>query len=254
MHVLFHGRGAYPNGARIGPNSWPHHDLLVAQRGAITMEVGRGEITMGAGDALLIPPGTQFSGEGRTTDAAIWVLHYRGYRAVEESVRAPRGHPALFRQALRSTFAANLLNEITLAAASGSLRDPYVNALAVALLARLAMWRPLGAEEVVEQNRLLPNKSRDAMPRRVADLARGAGLCGSHYRARFLKAFGETPRQYLQNLKVTKARRLLLETRLPIKEIAERVGYADVVAFHRAFAAANACTPGKYRQKAPLVA
>ena len=254
MEVLFHGRGSYPEGAIIGPNRWPHHDLLVARRGAITMDLADQRFDLEAGDALLIPPRTPFSGVGRTADGAIWVMHYRGYRTEDERLRARPGHPVIFRRGIRGSLAENLLSEITAVVASGLPDRYYLAALASALLARLAAGSVQTDPAHDERERLWPPEAKKTLPRRVADLARASGLCERHYRARFLQAFGESPRRYLQTLKATEARRLLRETRLPIKEIAERVGYADVVAFHRAFTATNACTPGNFRREAPPVA
>lgn len=251
MEVLFHGRGSYPEGAIIGPNCWPHCDLLVVRRGAITMELADQTFEMEAGDALLIPPRTPFSGVGRTANGAIWVIHYRGYRAGDERLRSDR--PTIFRQGIQGPLAENLLSEITAVSASGSPDRIYLQALASALLARLASGR-VADEGNDDRERLWPASAKKTLPRRVADLAKAVGLCESHYRSRFFQAYGETPRKYLQNLKATEARRLLRETRQPIKEIAERIGYADVVAFHRAFTVANACTPGKFRRDAPPVA
>lgn len=235
----------------IGRNCWPHHDLLVAQRGAITMELAGQKFEMDAGDALLIPPQTPFSGVGRTADASIWVLHYRDYRAEDERLRAR--HPTIFRQSLQGPLAEDLLREITAVNTAPSPDRFYLHALASALLARLAFGN-VSDERTDERRRLWPPSAQSTLPRRVADLARAVGLCESHYRSRFLQAYGETPQRFLQKLKSTEARRLLRETRLPIKEIAERVGYADLVAFHRAFTTAHACTPGKYRREAPPVA
>lgn len=253
MEVLFHGRGSYPEGTVIGPNCWPHHDLLVTHRGAIRMELAGRTFALQAGDALLIPPRTPFVGEGQTADGAIWVVHYRGSRTGGQRLRVAPGQPRVFRQCLQGRWAESLLDEITAVAASGDGDPSYLCALVGALLARLASgkWSGGGRDE---RKRLWPPEAHRTLPRRVGDLARAVGLSESHYRSRFCKAFGETPRKYLQNLKATEARRLLRETRLPIKEIAERVGYADVVAFHRAFTASNACTPGNFRREAPPVA
>lgn len=253
MEVLFHGRGSYPEGVIIGPNCWPHHDLLVVRRGAVSMELSDQIFEMQAGDALLIPPRTPFSGVGRTADGVIWVLHYRGYRAEDERLQAQSGRPSMFSRGLQGPLAESLLREITAVSTSGSPNQFYLHALASALLARLASGR-VAEEGNDDRKRLWPPSAKVTLPRRVADLAKAVGLCESHYRSRFFQAFGETPRKYLQNLKATEARRLLRETRLPIKEIAARIGYADVVAFHRAFTAANACTPGKFRREAPAVA
>jgi AraC-like DNA-binding protein len=47
--------------------------------------------------------------------------------------------------------------------------------------------------------------------------------------------------------------RLLVETNLTLKTIAARLGYADVVAFHRAFKTRTGFTPGQYRQRYGII-
>jgi AraC-like DNA-binding protein len=45
------------------------------------------------------------------------------------------------------------------------------------------------------------------------------------------------------------ARRLLSDTRLPIKEVGHRVGYEGARAFARAFIREAGCTPAIYRRQ-----
>jgi len=243
MRVLFHGTGRYPSGARIGPACWPHPDLLIAMRGAISLTVGKTVFEMGEGDALIIPPGMKFFGEGRTPNAAIWVMHYK--RGV------CRKRPKIYQCTAQGSFVRELLAEINLVYRSSTRCTPYLTALAEALIMRLEVNDDFHPASDIKQSRLLP---QGQAPRNVREMANAAGLSNSHYRSQFRQISGITPRQYLRGLKTGKARELLRETRLPIKEIAERVGYGDVVSFHRAFTAVHGCTPARFRREGPLIA
>lgn len=69
---------------------------------------------------------------------------------------------------------------------------------------------------------------------------------------RFREAIGVSPLAYLQALRVERARQLLEATRLPVTEVAERVGYADVGHFRRVFRREAGLAPGDYRKRFKL--
>ncbi|MEI8195820.1 MAG: AraC family transcriptional regulator [Phycisphaerae bacterium] len=67
-------------------------------------------------------------------------------------------------------------------------------------------------------------------------------------RRRFRKATGVSPHVYLLHSRVAVARRLLAETDLPLKAIAEQAGYGDVFFFSRQFRRFTGVAPGLYRR------
>lgn len=83
----------------------------------------------------------------------------------------------------------------------------------------------------------------------VEELAEMAGLSRAAYAARFLETVGLPPFQYLRNLRMHNACRLLRETEKGIKEIAARVGYATEASFSKAFARWWGDAPGEYRRQ-----
>jgi transcriptional regulator GlxA family with amidase domain len=65
---------------------------------------------------------------------------------------------------------------------------------------------------------------------------------------RFKAATGSSLIEYLQNLRVEEAKRLLESTELPMEDISEQTGYSDTSFFRRLFKRLTGLTPGKYRQ------
>lgn len=242
MRFIFHGTGPYPTGVKIGPSCWPHEDLMIVTKGTIRLRVGRRSLKFTEGDAINIPAGTRFSGEGISEDTAIWVLHY--------ATKQVRQRPKIYRRGISGSFARELLLEVTRVSRHAAKNAKYLDGLAATLLAFLAASETLPRPPDMRKNRLLP-EGRE--PVKVREMAEAAGLSDSHYRARFHQATGLNPRTYLRQAKAEKAQRLLLETRRPIKEIAQMVGYKDVVSFHRAFTALCGCTPARFRRETPLV-
>lgn len=68
---------------------------------------------------------------------------------------------------------------------------------------------------------------------KIADLAAAAGLAPRTFARRVEKACGMSPIRFLQRLRIEAATDLIETTRLPVEEIARRVGYADPSALRR---------------------
>lgn len=81
------------------------------------------------------------------------------------------------------------------------------------------------------------------------EVAREALLCPSRFWRAFREERGVTYRQYLRNLRVEEAQRLLASTSLSVGEVAQRVGDESPEAFGRAFKMVVGMSPGQYRQQ-----
>ncbi len=77
-------------------------------------------------------------------------------------------------------------------------------------------------------------------------MSRAAGLSRSALDRRFHGAVGESPKRYLQYLRMRRAAALLADGTSSIAAIAETVGYESEFAFHRAFRRTMGVTPGEY--------
>jgi len=66
---------------------------------------------------------------------------------------------------------------------------------------------------------------------------------------RFKQGTGDTPLQYLQKIRVEKAKEMLESTHLAVERIVERVGYEDPASFRKLFLQLTQLTPRQYRQR-----
>ena len=66
---------------------------------------------------------------------------------------------------------------------------------------------------------------------------------------RFKEATGLTPNEYLQRVRISAAEALLASGRLPVEQVALRVGYENRAAFARLFKTVTGETPAAYRQR-----
>lgn len=82
----------------------------------------------------------------------------------------------------------------------------------------------------------------------VATLAAQVAMSRSAFAERFTTLVGEAPFQYLTRWRMRTAARMLVGDRLPLGEIAARVGYESEFAFSKAFKRAYGVPPGAYRK------
>lgn len=83
----------------------------------------------------------------------------------------------------------------------------------------------------------------------VKTMARHASLPERTFQRRFVEATGFTPINYVQQLRIEKARGLLEHSRISITEIGYKVGYQDIPAFSRVFRNITGLTAGEYRKR-----
>lgn len=91
-------------------------------------------------------------------------------------------------------------------------------------------------------------RARLSEPLDIDALASGQRLSASTFRRRWLEAIGTPPARYLQNLRIAEARRALVETNTPIREIASNCGFEDEFYFSRCFRRATGIPPREYRK------
>jgi transcriptional regulator GlxA family with amidase domain len=82
----------------------------------------------------------------------------------------------------------------------------------------------------------------------VEELARAVAMSPRTFSRRFHAATGNTPREYIQRVKIEAAKRKL-EAGGRIATVASAVGYADAVAFRKLFARETGMTPADYRAR-----
>ena len=91
--------------------------------------------------------------------------------------------------------------------------------------------------------------ARAAQGTGVPELAAVAGLGERTFLRRFAKATGMRPVEYLQQVRIARAREALELTRDPVDAIAWSVGYADPAAFRKLFQRLTGETPMAYRRR-----
>lgn len=89
---------------------------------------------------------------------------------------------------------------------------------------------------------------RDGQGASLASMAAAARLERRTFLRRFMKATGMTPVDYGRAVRIARACEILEAGDMPLKRIAETLGYGDVSSFARAFRRAHGVPPGAYRR------
>jgi transcriptional regulator GlxA family with amidase domain len=83
----------------------------------------------------------------------------------------------------------------------------------------------------------------------LAMLADQAGMSERSFSRHYAEATGVTPARAIERLRVEAARRLLSESRLPVKRISQRCGFGSEETMRRSFLRVLAATPNDYRAR-----
>jgi AraC-like DNA-binding protein len=127
------------------------------------------------------------------------------------------------------------------------------NALAVHLLRRYATCRPLtgacpsGLSKPKIHRMAAYIEAHLAHELSLIELAAVAQMSPDHFARLFRQATGRTPHQYVIMCRIERAKRLLVETTLPIIDISYQVGFTDQSYFTAVFRKHVSTTPKAYR-------
>ena len=84
-------------------------------------------------------------------------------------------------------------------------------------------------------------------PVSVKNMADAANLSESQFSRLFRSRVGFAPHEYIMTLRLNKAKELLTSTELPLRDIAEQVGYSSDITFITAFRGKTGMSPTEFR-------
>lgn len=83
----------------------------------------------------------------------------------------------------------------------------------------------------------------------LQDIAEDAGVSAFYLERLFKEETSETPREYLEKVRVDKAAHLLVYSGLTNLEICFEAGFHSPSSFYKSFRRLNGCTPSEYRKR-----
>jgi transcriptional regulator GlxA family with amidase domain len=107
---------------------------------------------------------------------------------------------------------------------------------------------PVAADPAVAKAQVWAKRNL-AAPIGLADLARAAAVSPRTLIRRFHDAIGRTPLGYVQQLRIERAKMLLATSTLPVQNVLDRTGYADMSSFRKLFRSRTGMSPKGYRER-----
>jgi len=247
--------------------------LLCVIRGIAKIHVGNYVLQCRPGDFVLIPPMVPKSELSYAIDetSSCEVLHiYPGrllgeglecwiaYSQGEDIQTGSRWGAGLFKNGFLAALFDQLAHEIVKSSHS-DLACSLVRSLVLFLLQELKEGKalasypkyfqpPMAREQDPIKHALAYMENHFDAALTIDVMARETALSATNFKLLFRRTTGCSFHQYLTDMRMTFAEKLLRETDSKIQEIAQRTGLSQS-RFNRLFHARHACSPGKYRRQ-----
>lgn len=245
-------------GLAFNEHTHPFHELGMVLEGECDWRLGARRERLRAGDLLLVPAGARHAEKTPARSRAR--LGWIGFDFADGHAEVP----ASLCSALGGGEHADELRrlfEVVCAEHQGS-AEGHAERAELALrevLILLSRLRPAGEEaetrrapkvrlaQRLAKSAALTLAGNLAQPLRIRDLARYHSLSASHFARLFREHQGVTPRRFLQDARLERAKALLAAGQLNVKEIAAACGYVDAAHLCHAFKTATGLTPRRFR-------
>ena len=246
---FIHG-GYFPDcGSRVNKYFSDYYTLQFMTKGTVDLTYGTKTHTLEGMWFWPTYPGPKF--RYQASPDSVWEHRYiafKGTLAAEwrasgllgnnpQAVRAHEGYEPLFDDMIRASL----------------LPDPIEQNRALNILERLLLELHAVRTEPRKRESWIDQVTRELNQNiwggvDYPELARLCNMGESTLRRKFRQVTGTPLHSYFIQLKVGKARELLADSRITVKEIAEQLGYHDVYFFTRQFRTISGTTPAAYRK------
>lgn len=261
-----HGMGTFTPQQPIAPCRWNRFDLFCVHQGTIEMRVdGHAPLTLAAGAGLLIYPHTRFEGSVALGACSVSVQHFM----IDASEDQATDRPMVFARLLgkRNGFervhfsqVGRFESDVALAMELAFLpqRKPVLDQRKAVLVLILSQLDTVDLPVQLQGTRQAWEELEQWLRLRLSTqvsvemMATQMGMSTAHFSHRFKQLFGVTPGRYFQRLRIQEALRLLRETDLPIKRIAQELNFDDLPNFYRLFRSQVNTSPAGYRSRHSL--
>ncbi len=211
------------------------------------------------GGLMIVPSGTSISAMGPGGERRLAVCTMAGGILPRDFDRENLRHLAMCGDIRDAHVRAGMQRMAAEVIRPGFAADVLIDGLAQALQVDLARYFAMaGRREAASRGTLAPwqlgrledyVQAADGHRIRTADLAAVVEVSPSHLARTFKKSTGRTVHQFVEEVRLVRARALLGDTGLPLKQIAAQLGFATPSSFTLAFRRATGTTPGRFRSE-----
>jgi AraC-like DNA-binding protein len=262
LSVLFSGEGKPNPQHKMGPAVHDYYLMHTVLSGKGTFEMGQRTYACSTGDTFIIYPGELFSytadsttpwhyvwvaSNGRSVDSLLSQIGVSPQQAVV-SGNDPRTIRHFYRH-LRACFTQTSFPQLEELEAEGWLR------LLLRELGRVNTHhisaKPAAETDIQRQIgqaiRYLELQYTQAVS--IEHLARSLGYHRTYLCKMFKQSTGLSPMQYLFNIRMERAKQLLMTTAMTIDQVASSVGFNDALYFSKQFHKWSGSAPSVYRKE-----
>lgn len=254
--LLVTDAGFFPESHRHGcvrPNGAQEHIFMLCTAGSGSIKVSGDRHTLNKGDTAILPAGVPHEYSAREAEPwTLWWFHVIGNDAdhLVESAYAALGGPVAHLKdvAPLAALMAQVIDHLDSSTNAGLVR---ASGVAWNILASVVAngRRSNGVQDSPIDTALAYVQSISPERASVEDLAEMVGLGASQFSALFKTHVGVPPLRYQNDLRMARARELLVDSDLPVADIAEACGYDDPLYFSRAFTRTHGQSPSSYRSQ-----
>jgi len=234
------------------------HLIRLLLQGHVDVEFGGNRQRLEAGDLLWIAPGVDWMERFDPNFTPPVFLRFRlEVMADGEPVTVEKDH-RIFRSLTHARIPLeNLVGELS---SPGRFAEPLLQGLLLCLVTELARHEATEHDPMAYERRVLSREEiavlREYFTANLQntptpmDLAKRVGLSLDYFSRVFHQTFQVSPRQWLLHERIRLAMDAIVDTDLPIKEIAETYGFCDVFYFSRQYKRHTGVPPAQYRRDA----
>ena len=265
IHYVLSGTGTLRTPGGVDAAYAPNNIIVVPAR--VAQSLGKSDPLLGEADAteycgLLADGLVRFTAGDGTRDSLIVcatvTASYGGALGVFDQLRGPVVSDLPHNTMLHAAFAQMLQEVANPGIGTQALIEALMKQCLILLLRHhlenLSISSPFFA--VLVDHRLAQAVAdvlrQPSAPHSVESLAIVAAMSRSTFAEQFVAAFGQTPIDFVQQVRLRRGAELLRGTDLPIKVIASSVGYASRSYFTRAFRKLYTMDPRSFRERAAL--
>ena len=230
--------------------------LVYLSGGSGVLEYGDGErVVVGAGQAFLVFPGMwhRYAPDGESG----WDEHWIGFDGPVARDWWERGFLSDERPVWGMVEEEDVMAVFRRVMHGVRMNPPALQQILTGAVVELAGWLYSARQRQPQGGHPVGNAVDEAIARMARDpvrawdmprMARGLGVSYSWFRRNFVRHTGLPPHQYLLELRLVRARHLLADPELAVKQVAALSGFEDEQYFCRWFRKKLHCTPGEWRR------
>lgn len=246
-------------GHRFGPNKRISDVLHIVKEGKGTLEINEKEYHLSKGDAFFIPANTEAWYEADQEEPWVYMwVGFTGYKSGEYAEHAGFSLESPVRAVQEIDKLAEyidcILDAHQLSYVDELRRSGYLLMLFSELIEDYSKNVPDDVSKTSLSENVYVKQAMDYIGQhyrekiKINEIADKIGVNRSYLTSSFKKMMGCSPQEYLVNLRMEKAKALLLKTGMQIHAIAASVGYEDQLAFSKIFKQHYGLSPKNYRE------